>query len=159
MKKIILINLAIFGIVFLAGCGQKQKDFQSPALEIPSSTTAATVQNQIYENKKYGFKLNIPVVWQGYNATERILDFGDLGKSNSIDFGLPDQTSGLFNISIHTKKQWADIKNENGAIPEYLGENGTYIFAWSQAQFTANITIENRMKEVSGIIKTFKITK
>ncbi|MCX6761449.1 MAG: hypothetical protein NTY33_01185 [Candidatus Moranbacteria bacterium] len=120
---------------------------------------SAATATQVYKNAKYGFELTFPATWQDYNATNRTLDWGSDGQSDSIDFGLPAQPDGLFNISFHTKKQWEAIKSEGGPVPELLGENGTYVFVWAQAQYAKDSDIEARMKEVQGIIKTFKLTK
>ena len=112
-----------------------------------------------YQNEKYGFGLTFPITWLGFNATNRTLDWGSFGTGDSVDFGLPSQKDGLFNISIHTKKQWEDINNEGGPKPEYLGENGIYVFAWALSQYAADSGTEERMKEVQDIIKTFKLDK
>lgn len=111
-----------------------------------------------YKNDMYTFELMFPDTWQGYTVANRTLDWGNFGTSDSIDFGLPAQKSGLFNISIHTKQQWENIKSEDGPMPSFLRENETYVFAWSQAQYATDSNIEKRMEEIQSIIKTFKFT-
>ncbi|MCX6780161.1 MAG: hypothetical protein NT034_03210 [Candidatus Magasanikbacteria bacterium] len=164
VKKITLIGLSLFGVIFLPGCGQKPASQLPPVSTITTSTTTVTTpptptESQLYKNNKYGFELTLPNIWQGYNVANRTLDFGNAGKSDSIDFGLPAQKDGLFNISVHTKKQWENIQKEEGPKPEYLAENNLYVFSWSQAQYAANSEMEKRLKEVKDIIKTFKFIK
>ncbi len=115
-------------------------------------------QKIVYSNPQYGFSLTFPQTWKGYIAKNRTLNWGSLGTSDSIDFGFPTQDS-LFNVSIHTKSQWQQIKSEKGPTPTYLGENNQYVFGYSVAQYAANDTIIARMKEIQNIIKTFKVTK
>jgi len=139
---------------------QQQTSTTQSVINQPVKTdTKATSDWKIYKNDKYGFELTFPDTWRGYTTANRTLDWGNLGTSDSIDFGLPTQKDGLFNISIHSKQQWKDIQNEDGPKPEFLGENGNYVFAWARAQYATDNNIEKRMEEVKSIIKTFNLTK
>lgn len=115
-------------------------------------------QEIVYSNLQYGFSLTFPQTWTGYTAKNRILNWGSFGTSDSIDFGFSVQSS-LFNVSIHTKNQWKQIKSEKGSTPTYLGENSQYIFGYTTTQDAANDTIIARMSEIQDIIRTFKIIK
>ncbi len=115
-------------------------------------------QEIVYTNSQYGFSLTFPQTWEGYTAKNRALDWGSFGASDSVDFGFLVQDS-LFNISIHTKSQWQQIKSEEGPTPTYLGESNQFTFGYATAQDAANDTIIARMRDISDIIKTFKITK
>lgn len=115
-------------------------------------------QEIVYSNSQYGFSLTFPQTWKGYTAKNRTLNRGSFGTSNSVDFGFSAQDS-LFNVSIHTKSQWQQIKSEEGPSPTYLGEDNQYIFGYATAQDAANDTIIARMRDISDIVKTFKITK
>lgn len=109
-----------------------------------------------YVNRKYGFELTFPGTWQGFNATNRTINWGKSGSGDSLDFGLPAQKDGLFNISIFSIKQWNALKNTPGA-PTYITESKNYVFGWNQAQYAANQEIEKRMTEIKDIIKSFKL--
>jgi hypothetical protein len=121
-----------------------------------TTTTTTLPEKQVYRNEKYGFELTFPETWKGYSATSRTLNWGSDGTSDSIDFALPDQKDGLFNISFHTKKQYDSIENSGVPFGMFLNKNNDYVFVWNQAQYAANPQMEERMKEVQSIIKTFK---
>ncbi len=133
----------------------KSRPGNETSAEAPKNETASW---KTYTNSKYGFSLNFPQTWEGYITKNRTLNWGSLGTSDSIDFGFSIQNS-LFNISIHTKNKWEQIKSTEGPTPAYLGENSQYVFGYSKAQDAANDTIIARMSEISTIIKTFKIVK
>lgn len=110
----------------------------------------------VYTNSQYGFSLMLPRTWAGYTPKKRLLTWGSLGTSDSVDFGYSVSDS-LFNVSIHTKSQWQEIKSEAGPKPTYLGESGQFVFGYSVAQETANSTIISRTKEIPAIVKTFEV--
>lgn len=110
----------------------------------------------VYKNSKYGFSLTFPQTWKGYATKSRTLNWGLFGTSDSVDFGFSVQDS-LFNISVHSKKQWQQINSEEGPKPAYLGENSQYVFGYATAQYAANDTINARMAEIPDIVKTFKL--
>lgn len=110
----------------------------------------------VYTNSKYGFSLNFPQTWADYTTKNRKLNWGTFGSSDSIDFGFSVSDS-LFNVSVHTKNQWKQIKSEAGPTPTYLGENNLYVFGYSTAQDASNNTIISRMKEIPVIVKTFEV--
>ncbi len=110
----------------------------------------------VYSNGLYGFSVSFPQSWAGYLSTDRTLDWGTLGTSDSIDFGFFDQDS-VFNISMHSQSQWQDILLEEGPIPTYLGENNDYVFAYMTAQYVANDDMTARMAEVQEIVETFEV--
>lgn len=161
--------IAILGVVavILAGTTIYFATISNVSQPTPAPVAKQPVQSntniapdwKIYKNDKYGFELTFPDTWQGYNTANRKLDWGSFGTSDSIDFGLPTQKDGLFNISIHSKQQWKNIQSEDGPKPGFLGENVNYVFAWAQAQYAADSNIEKRMEEAQDIIKTFKLTK
>lgn len=121
--------------------------------------TKNTTNWRIYKNDTYGFELTFPDTWYGFTAAHRSLNWASSGTSDSIDFGLPTQKDGLFNISIHTRQQWNEIQGWSGPKPSFLGDNENYVFAWAQAQYAADSATEKRMSEVKNIIKTFRIRK
>jgi hypothetical protein len=135
-----------------------------PAPAVNPSTTdnqdqpvSSPTESLTYTNAEYGFSLTLPAAWQGFKAVARKIDWGAAGTSDSLDFNLPTQTDGVFNISILTKAQWAQIQKEDGPLPQLLAENATTVFAWSQAQYAADENIQERLREVQEIVKTFKL--
>lgn len=146
MKKIITLFSLSLGILLLAGCGQK---------EVAMDQSQGS--DMTYKNEVYGFEMTFPETWKGYSTTDRTLDWGTLGKSDSIDFGLPGEEA-LLNVSFNAKDQWEKIKTEGGPIPSVLGESDKFVFAYSTAQSVSNGTMAERLNEVPEIIKTFKLT-
>lgn len=120
-------------------------------------TDLSVVTKIKYTNKTYGFSLEFPSTWKGYTAKNRILDWGVPGTSDSIDFGFLAQ-EGVFNVSMPTKSQWQKVRDEEGPMPTYLGENSQYVFGYALAQYAPNDAMLARMKEVSDIMKTFKLS-
>lgn len=176
MKKYLIFGSIIFSGLLFSGCsvtsnqplsGNDQLkeiagDLQKNNNDVVADNTASSTKDErvlttsaetndwkLYRNNHYGFELTFPESWKDFKAAGRILTTG-----KSIDFGFADQENGLFNVSIFEKQKWAEVKNEGGA-PTYLGENDKYAFAWAPAQFASNDTMSERLKEVSGIVKTF----
>ncbi|HLC89346.1 MAG TPA: hypothetical protein VJG65_00100 [Patescibacteria group bacterium] len=108
---------------------------------------------QTYKNSQYGFELTFPNTWRGYKATNKILDWGIDGTSDSIGFGFE---GSLFNISMHTKNNWQKIKSEEGPTPTFLGEKDEFVFAYSVGHDLASEYINTNRNEILSIIKTFK---
>ena len=86
------------------------------------------------------------------------MNWGTFGNSASLDFGFSVQDS-LFNISMHSKKQWQNINSEEGPKPTFINENSKYIFTYTIVQDAANNEMVARMKEIKDIISTFKFIK
>jgi len=157
MKKNTLLLLAIATTILTMGAGCAKLDTDKPTDSSDNTTTTVAVFNGKYENSEYGFSLNFPKTWEGYTTKNRTVDWKPDGTSDSIDFGFPIQDS-LFNISMHTKDQWQEIKSvEEGPTPGYLGENSQFIFGYSGTQYAANDTMIERTKEVPEILRSFKL--
>ncbi|EKD93208.1 MAG: hypothetical protein ACD_28C00206G0001 [uncultured bacterium] len=92
----------------------------------------------------------------GYQTALRTLNWGELGESQSIDFGFEEQDS-LFNIGVFSKAQWEQISDTEGPAPIFVAENEVWVFAWDRAQYEANEKMEERMEEVADILKTFEL--
>ncbi|MCX6793134.1 MAG: hypothetical protein NTY12_03835 [Candidatus Falkowbacteria bacterium] len=134
------------------------KDSQVESTFEMQETETVVEDSIVYNNSVYGFKLTLPATWKGYSVASRKLNWGTNGTGDSIDFAYGGQDS-LFNISIHTKKQWQNVQADQGPKPNYIAENSKYVFAYSGAQDAANDEIVARMKEISSIIKTFEFIK
>ncbi|MFA6534489.1 MAG: hypothetical protein WCT37_04975 [Patescibacteria group bacterium] len=110
---------------------------------------------QAYQNEKYGFEIKFPPTWKGFIAKNRILNWGPIGASDSVDFGFAIQDS-LFNISVYPKSQWQQIQSIEGPKPTYLGENSQYVFGHAEAQDIA-AGMADRVAEVPAILQTFSV--
>lgn len=111
-----------------------------------------------YYNDKYGFSLTFPSAWKGMTATYRELKWADYLSNDSIDFALPDQPAGIFNISVFTQEKWAEMEKAEGPNkPDYISENKVSVFAWSMSQSAANEEMQTRRTEVIDIIKSFRL--
>ena len=110
----------------------------------------STPKKVVYSNEEYGFILNLPADWSDFVATERLLNWGTNGNSNSIDFGFEEQDN-LFNISMHIPSQWSKIQAEDGPKPTYLGENNNYIFGIGFGHDAANEALGQKLKDINNI--------
>ena len=180
MKKITFLLFLGLAVV-LTGCTKKAKDTDQ---DIPSGEVQTQADEEssdedsnsviindketitqddatqesgiVYKDSEYGFTLKFPKSWEGYTTVNRELDWGDSAASDSIDFGLLEQKE-LFNISVHTEKQWNEITSTGAPHPTYLGENDQYIFGWANAHDVVNEEIGKRFEEIPSIIETFEL--
>lgn len=109
-----------------------------------------------YHNDVYKFSLTFPETWNEFITKNRNLAWDKIGVTDSIDIGFSIQDS-LFNISVFTKDQWQNLQSAEGQKPTYLGENSLYVFAYERAQYAADDTIIERMKEIQAIMSTFTV--
>ncbi len=114
-----------------------------------------------FTESTYGFTLQFPKSWTAMKTFHRELDWGTFGKGDSIAFGFKEQDS-VFTIAVFTKDQWKKVSAEEGPLPQYLGEDATHVFAYSNAQEgpseePARTFIADRWNEVDSVVKTFKI--
>jgi len=135
---------------------QDQSQNQAPTPAQNEEVAPMVDDSMTYQNETYNFSLVFPRAWQGYKTANRMLSWGSLGTSNSIDFGFVEQPS-LFNISVHTAAQWKNIISMEGPKPVYLGEDGVYVYAYALAQDAGNETLRSRFAEVADILKTFSL--
>lgn len=155
------ISIIMTALLLLAGCAptvtapDQTTNDQNPIISNqPTTETAVEPTTIAYTNETHNFGLEFPETWSAYTATERELDWGNFGTSQSVDFGLPGQDS-LFNVSIHTPEQWANLEAEQGPMPTYLGKNDNYVFGYSLAQ-DFDISLTSRVEEISNIIASFE---
>lgn len=166
----LLLAVATTIVTLGAGCSLRDDGKQPSANYSTSSSLPGTPSNTTtfrteaftaFVGEVPVFELTFPNTWQADFSSMSALNLGSIGldKYNYVrwDFGFPEQKDGLFRITRYTKKQWQDIKKEIGPTPEYLGENETHVFTWSQAQEAVNSTMEKRMAEIKDIIKTFTV--
>jgi hypothetical protein len=159
--KITFLILMLLVALPLAGCQNKDvsenSDSTPSSIQDASEKDTSTESDLTYTNVEYNFSIQFPETWVGYQTALRTLNWGELGESQSIDFGFPEQDS-LFNIGVFSKAQWETISDTEGPAPIFLGENETWIFAWDRAQYAANETMAARMDEIEAILKTFEST-
>lgn len=137
-------------------CG-KQQPISVKQPEPAPATTAPVQQGVEYTDATYGFSLTLPNAWAQYSTKHRQLDWGaPIGKTDSIDFGLPGDES-IFNITALSKGQWSKIQADNDIVEKgtLLFDDGTYVFIGGQAQ---SVSTKNtaRLTEVNAILQTFK---
>lgn len=134
----------------------KQSDSQQQVVQKLGSPQAD--QSIVYKDPKYKFSLTLPPEWKNYSVKYREVDWGTF-KGDSLDVGLPGDES-LFNIAIMTKAQWLVLQADSG-IPEkgtWLGEQAGNVFVGASGQSAQPENLV-RMKEVSGILKSFELSK
>ena len=126
MKKVLAISSVLLGVVFLAGCGQKQTSqtqpttpapvaqqpaTNQPATTQPAPTTPAATQNFI-EVKEFGVKLSIDPTFATYKVesgtTDRILVYSVTGQCEGGEIskltGTPASRKGEFVPSAEIKQ-------------------------------------------------------
>jgi hypothetical protein len=107
MKKVLAISSVLFGIVFLAGCGQQsvsqiQPTTPASVMQTPLSSHAIVTEEVIYTNVQYGFQLAFPSGWENYNIATR-----KTGTKNFINVSLPPSVyTSLFAIIIEDISDW-----------------------------------------------------
>lgn len=124
MKKIIAISFALFGVIFLTGCGQQSIKQNQPTASVPVAQKQVvknvvnkqiTVQPinettalQTYSNAKFGFEIKIPNNW---------------------DYVVQNDSADIFNEFLFPKKGNENIVKsanpalEMGTVPEYFELN------------------------------------
>src|SRR3989338_5683900 len=157
--KIAFLILMLLVALPLAGCQNtdvsEDGDLNTPTSEETLETDTITESDLTYTNSEYNFSLQFPETWVGYQTALRTLNWGELGESQSIDFGFEEQDS-LFNIGVFSKAQWEQISDTEGPAPIFVAENEVWVFAWDRAQYEANEKMEERMEEGADILKTFE---
>lgn len=163
--KIIIVILGLFIVVF---SGYSIYSIVNKAkIENPNQQTDLTV----YQNKEYGFKLDLPSSWKNYSV---IVDFWE---GRFLD-GSEKQTQGSkiiiknsqsteaqcwqdLIVLIFNKQEWDMIEQENLSVsaapigPQKIGENQNYIFALPPRW--VGFTDCLGQDEAQEIMKTFKI--
>lgn len=154
--------LVLAGIGFLSGCAfgnatLEQKNISSSLEQRQSGEVSTKIE---YTNAQYDLTLKFPQTWKGFTVNNRTLDWGEFGKSDSLDFGFGEKNS-IFNIAIHPKEQWKKIALEQEAESRYiqvpLAENKDFVFSFASTGDVANDEMYARLSEVQDIIKTFEV--
>lgn len=152
--------LTLAGVGFLSGCAFTALSESQKSPAPIASESAAPSQSIDYTNAQYGFRFTFSSTWKGYTVTQRNLDWGVFGKSESLDFGFGEKNP-IFNIAIHTKEQWKKIAAEQEADSRYaqvaLGESKDFVFSFASTGDVANDEMGARLAEVQEIIKTFDV--
>jgi len=111
-----------------------------------------------YTNSTYGFSLKLP--WSNYTTDTNTYT----GITEDVRFWISTTDSSwpeypkynIFVITVCTKAQWDVIKNSEGPKPFYLGENASWVFAFSQAQ-AAPADATDKINLIPQIRTTFKL--
>lgn len=159
MKKLTSFGLLVIALM-LSGCTAKklgvtntmnntnQVTINQNTNQVPISNTNNAPRDFTYTDNTFGFTLTFPATWADYKVNKM---------KDGVTFGFIGQEM-LFSVAVYTKDEWQRIKSEEGPTPTYLGENTQNVFGYAQAQDALNTTINDRMKEIPDIIKTFKTT-
>ena len=113
-----------------------------------------------YENYTYGFSLNFPITWEGWDFREELINFGFGVNAPVIYFGLPDQKA-IFAVGIYTQGQWdklSEVEPPDGVEGPPIAQNNAFLFDYSLGHYAANEEMHKRRGEVSYIMKTIKVT-
>lgn len=166
MKKSIFWGTLFLGIIFIAGCGKQPITLIQPIEPVTSTPVVVepspTQPNQdiAYNNQTFGFTLDFPQSWSGFDTSE--LEY-DSYSSVCFSFKQP-QPFCIFQIVKYNKSQWEQMKskyannilsetNDSVTICDGCCEEGGDTSGGGQFnQFQID-----RCKEVPNIIKTFKI--
>ncbi|MFA6537411.1 MAG: hypothetical protein WCT18_03345 [Patescibacteria group bacterium] len=152
MKKLSTLSTVLFGIFFLAGCGQQQINLNQPTTPLPIVQQPIDQSQEIvYTNSKYQFSLNLPDAWIGYKVTEP-------GDGGTICFSIPTSGTQPFCIfQLYLLPENEPIANSLKLIGQTNG--------W-QVAGDKNISCEqftdfqcSRATEVPEILKTFVVTQ
>ena len=114
------------------------------------------VETQVeYINNSAGFSFLLPNTWINYEVGERVLNFGENGNADSIDFYFtPEQL--VFNIGLIEKDQWEIVQD----LPYYsatkLGENNQYVFAYAIPQKADQNLVDSLQTDIEMIINSFQ---
>lgn len=99
-----------------------------------SEETSTNSDGQIlYTNNEYGFRLTLPKSWQAFKTIIR----DRAAQWPGLDFQLPhdDGSYGtVLTINIFSPDDWKKRQSEGGPIPERLGANAGFVFAYSLPQ-------------------------
>ena len=110
------------------------------------------------ESFKYAslnYNLTLPAGWSGYSVKENIFEWEYSGSSKSVQLGFgEDPILVIYQID---KEQWALINKKEETRPVYLGENDSYIFAYSSYAEDDKPQYSSRVSEIPAIIQSFKI--
>lgn len=170
MKKV-FISLFLFLALIISGCStnnNKSKNVNELGNSVASTSKSVLVDNRgviisentavdavlkdkvVYTNKDYGFTLILPASWEGFLVSDRKVNWGKNGESDSLDFGFADDKD-LFSISVLTPTQWMNISKDDGPKPIYLSRNTNNVFAISFSDTPKNDSMTQREKEIRDI--------
>jgi len=140
MKKLILLLPLL--LLVLTGCGTKKATIPTDQTQLPieqtntnSNQAESTTKDLTYQNKRFGFALNLPTRWQSYKVLETKDNTGyfytfEIKHSGSLNngYGKP------FVLGVFSPDVWKKMKNEIPRPWVYIKENDKYVFAYVTAQ-------------------------
>lgn len=115
-----------------------------------------------YTNEEYGFTLDLPVEWAGYDVVSYQHNWGEGLKSKSLIFRLtsahpeectPYDKCAIFFIDIFDFTTWDAVRLLDTA-PLLVNVNNDYVFAYRESTYYAS-DLRDRVGEVEGVIETF----
>ena len=131
MKKVLLLASVA---LLLAGCSTTPVETTDVSTSTGSNTQdVATI---VYQSE-YGFSLNLPKSWEGYETEDKEAQFN--GFMAPVVYFRTSEGIDLFALSIFTTEQWAMEEKEEGPKPEKLGETGEYVIGFDHTQDSAGL--------------------
>ncbi len=107
----------------------------------------------VYENKEFGFRVNIPESWAKYDYKVKQIDLGGDFNVADVDFYLPSQEYDegsdipgyvdMFSISVYVTESWnenEDNYNNDDTYGEVIGTNDFYTFVYSHIDIDEQIS-------------------
>ncbi len=138
-----------------------------PDIQINKETSEPKTSS-VYENKEYGFRLNMTPSWTDYKANEVFLggdfnvadiDFYLPSKQSSIDSDIPGYVN-MFTISVYITESWEEVGCENMndvSCGEVIGSNDFYTFVYSHMNGDAVPDVSPQaIKDMEAIAKNIE---
>lgn len=168
-KKFLFLPLLL--VLALAGCVRQPVETNTPKtpvnIEQPDTTENNDSQKQTAETKPielgvgimytdsiYGYSLNLPDTWKGYEVRSETTDWGEGVTARTFYFGFKSWDD-IFAISVFDKEGFENVKDLPNSVQ--LGINDDYVFLGGQSQAIADPELEVRWGEVGIIFDSFKL--
>ncbi|PKL36756.1 hypothetical protein CVV38_02550 [Candidatus Peregrinibacteria bacterium HGW-Peregrinibacteria-1] len=162
MKKLLLLSILAFSIVFAAGCAPQATEQPSSTEETSTTEEEVQVEEQTddqaesddaevisYTNANYGFTLELPQSWAGYQASE-------VANDGTICFSLPSaggQPFCIFQLYV------VSLDTNLSSSLKLVGETSTWKIATDNStsceQF--NDLQCDRTADIAAILASFEV--
>ncbi len=124
----------------------------------------------VYQNKEYGFALELPASWNGYEASVNTYRSDDIYNGiAAVHFSVPNSYAGpncenictqdVLSILVYSPKLWqdwlAEQKTPNAPERIFLAENESYVFSYEPSLVTQNRYGEDL--KVQHVLSTFHL--
>jgi hypothetical protein len=111
-----------------------------------------------YSNEAYGFSLDFPGTWSNYEVKERVLNFGEDGSANSIDFYF-EKGKAIFNIGFIEKGIWDSVKDLSYYQAIKLGETKEYVLGYAISSRADSNFVVSLQNDIDIIKASFQVSE